>query len=70
MSRPATTIPARRGKAARVSRGQTVRVVNTHGEQVVDTWAFNAARHRASSCRWSTAAPACCTSSRMSATRC
>lgn len=37
------TIPARRGKAARVARGQTVRVINTHGEQVVDTWAFNAA---------------------------
>jgi uncharacterized protein YcgI (DUF1989 family) len=37
------TIPARRGAAARVRRGQTVRVVNTHGDQVVDTWAFNAA---------------------------
>lgn len=34
-------IPARRGKAARVSKGQTVRVVNTHGSQVVDCWAFN-----------------------------
>ena len=34
------TIPARRGKAALVARGQTVRVVNTHGQQVVDTWAF------------------------------
>jgi uncharacterized protein YcgI (DUF1989 family) len=35
------TIPARRGKAARVRAGQTVRVVNTHGDQVVDTrgWA-------------------------------
>ena len=38
-----TTIPARRGKAAPVSKGQHVKVVNTHGEQVVDTWAFNAA---------------------------
>lgn len=37
------TIPARKGKAARVAKGQTIRVVNTHGEQVVDTWAFNAA---------------------------
>lgn len=36
-------IPARRGKAARVARGQHVKVINTHGEQVVDTWAFNAA---------------------------
>ena len=34
------TIPARRGKATFVSRGQSVRVVNTHGQQVVDTWAF------------------------------
>ena len=34
-------IPARRGKAARAAKGQTVRVVNTHGAQVVDTWAFN-----------------------------
>ena len=36
----AQTIPARRGKAAFVQRGQTVKVINTHGEQVVDTWAF------------------------------
>ncbi len=36
-------IPARRGKAARVARGQSVKVVNTHGQQVVDTWAFNPA---------------------------
>ena len=34
------TIPARKGKAARVSRGQSVSVINTHGQQVVDTWAF------------------------------
>ena len=34
------TIPARRGHAAFVQRGQTVKVINTHGEQVVDTWAF------------------------------
>jgi uncharacterized protein YcgI (DUF1989 family) len=33
-------IPARRGKAAIVSAGQKVKVINTHGEQVVDTWAF------------------------------
>ena len=36
-----TTIPARRGKAALVAAGQVIRVINTHGEQVVDTWAFN-----------------------------
>ena len=35
-------IPAGGGTAARVRRGQTVRVVNTHGTQVVDTWAFAA----------------------------
>ena len=33
-------IPARRGKAVPVGRGQSVRVINTHGQQVVDTWAF------------------------------
>jgi uncharacterized protein YcgI (DUF1989 family) len=43
MSLTQVTIPARRGKAARVARGQSVRVINTHGEQVVDTWAFNSA---------------------------
>jgi hypothetical protein len=37
------SIPARRGKAAWVRKGQAVRVINTHGEQVVDTWAFSAA---------------------------
>jgi uncharacterized protein YcgI (DUF1989 family) len=35
-------IPARKGKAAPLRRGQTVRVINTKGQQVVDTWAFNA----------------------------
>jgi len=36
------TIPARRGKAARVRAGQHIRIVNTHGTQVVDAWAFSA----------------------------
>jgi uncharacterized protein len=36
-------IPARRGKAVRLDRGQSVKVINTHGSQVVDTWAFNLA---------------------------
>lgn len=36
------TIPARRSAADRMRRGQFLRVVNTHGDQVVDTWAFNA----------------------------
>ncbi len=34
------TIPARRGKAAIVTAGRKIKVINTHGEQVVDTWAF------------------------------
>jgi len=36
------TIPARRGKAVRLGKGQSIRIINTHGNQVVDTWAFNA----------------------------
>ena len=36
------TIPARRGMAARVAAGPRIRVINTHGSQVVDTWAFSA----------------------------
>ena len=36
------TIPARSGKAARVNAGQVVKVINTHGFQVVDFWAFSA----------------------------
>jgi uncharacterized protein YcgI (DUF1989 family) len=35
------TIRARSGKAALISARQKVRVINTHGQQVVDTWAFN-----------------------------
>lgn len=36
------TIPARQGLAVRLTKGQSVRVINTHGQQVVDSWAFNA----------------------------
>ena len=35
-------IPARKGKAVRVGNGQRVKVINSRGQQVVDTWAFNA----------------------------
>jgi uncharacterized protein YcgI (DUF1989 family) len=35
-------IPARRGKAIRLPAGQSVKVINTFGQQVVDTWAFTA----------------------------
>ena len=36
------TIPARKAKAAFVRRRQKIRVINTHGTQVVDCWALNA----------------------------
>lgn len=36
------TIPARYARAAFVKRGRKIRVINTHGTQVVDCWAFNA----------------------------
>jgi uncharacterized protein YcgI (DUF1989 family) len=35
-------LPARAGRAVRLARGQSLRIVNTHGQQVVDSWAFNA----------------------------
>jgi hypothetical protein len=34
---------ARRGTAIKVTQGQSLKVINTHGSQVLDTWAFNAA---------------------------
>ena len=37
------TIPLRKGKSAFLAEGQLIRVINTHGQQVVDTWAFNRA---------------------------
>ena len=36
-------IPARMGKAAFLPAGKSVKVINTHGQQVVDTWAFSRA---------------------------
>ena len=35
-------LPARSGRAVRLARGQALEIVNTHGQQVVDAWAFNA----------------------------
>jgi uncharacterized protein YcgI (DUF1989 family) len=35
-------VPARHGAAVRVPKGQSVKLVNTRGSQVVDTWAFSA----------------------------
>ena len=34
------TIPARHGTATFVPAGQTIKIVNTSGTQVIDTWAF------------------------------
>ncbi len=36
-------MPARKVNAAFDERGGHIRVINTHGQQVVDTWAFNRA---------------------------
>jgi uncharacterized protein YcgI (DUF1989 family) len=36
------TLAARQGKALFLGRGQRITIVNRHGSQVVDTWAFNA----------------------------
>lgn len=35
-------LPAREGRALALKAGQSIRIVNTHGQQVVDFWAFNA----------------------------
>jgi uncharacterized protein len=45
------TIPARQGRAVRLAKGQSIRIINTHGTQVCDTWAFNAA-NRAEHLSW------------------
>jgi hypothetical protein len=34
------TIPARHGTATFVPKGHTIKIINTYGRQVVDTWAF------------------------------
>ncbi|MGI9407759.1 MAG: DUF1989 domain-containing protein [Hyphomicrobiaceae bacterium] len=36
------TVPARCGRAVRLNRGQSLKITNTHGHQVVDFWAFSA----------------------------
>ena len=42
MSGELIEIPARGGKAAALKAGQSIKIINTHGHQVVDFWAFNA----------------------------
>ena len=37
-----TTLAARRGTAMRLAEDESLKIVNTHGTQVVDCWAFNA----------------------------
>lgn len=37
------TIPARQAVSFEITCGQSVKVINTYGSQVVDTWAFNRA---------------------------
>ena len=37
------TVPARKSIAIELDQGQSVRVINTYGSQVVDTWAFSRA---------------------------
>jgi uncharacterized protein YcgI (DUF1989 family) len=39
-------VPARQGRAVRLAKGQIITVINTHGTQVCDLWAFNAADPR------------------------
>ncbi|PWR19122.1 DUF1989 domain-containing protein [Zavarzinia compransoris] len=36
----AGVVPARQGLAVRLKRGEVLKVINTHGNQVVDFWAF------------------------------
>ncbi|WP_375596647.1 urea carboxylase-associated family protein [Algihabitans albus] len=36
------SVPARQGRAVRLHKGERLKIVNTHGTQVCDTWAFSA----------------------------
>jgi len=40
MSPNSTLIPARHGTAVKMERGQKLKLINTHGTQVIDTFAF------------------------------
>lgn len=35
------TVPARCGRAVRLKAGEVIKIINTHGTQVCDTWLFN-----------------------------
>jgi uncharacterized protein YcgI (DUF1989 family) len=41
-SRELIQVPARQGRAVRLAKGECITIVNTHGTQVCDFWAFNA----------------------------
>ena len=38
---PSGIIPARKGTSVLVQKGQSIKITNTYGKQVVDFWAFN-----------------------------
>ena len=42
MSHAPHKVPARRGRAVRLAQGRSLKIINTHGHQVCDTWAFSA----------------------------
>lgn len=41
-----TEIPARQGIAIPLPKGKTIKVINTHGTQVIDTWAFTVSQNK------------------------
>lgn len=41
MDKPDHTLPASRGIAISLRAGEAIRIINTHGSQVVDTWAVS-----------------------------
>lgn len=40
MAPDSNIIPARSGAFAKLTKGQKIKIINTHGKQVIDTWAF------------------------------
>ena len=41
MAHSPTVLPARTGTSVRLNKGQALKIINTHGGQVVDLWAFS-----------------------------
>lgn len=46
MTESMQTVPARKGRAVKLRAGQSIEIVNTHGQQVVDFWCFSRADPR------------------------